>query len=124
MARRQVAADVPEFLEVLVRRALGRLDAEGGVAALAAAALDEVPPLDLFGQGEEGLGARDGAVDQVRRQVVVGHHGEAIAGERCAQLLREPLEIAVVELERDRLDAGQIVGGGVHGGWLLAETLI
>ena len=35
MAGRQLAADVPELLQVEVRRALGGLDPERGVAALA-----------------------------------------------------------------------------------------
>ena len=38
VALRQVAADVPEFLEVVGGRALGRLDPERGVAARPAAA--------------------------------------------------------------------------------------
>src|SRR3982751_1319836 len=52
MACGKIAADVPEFLEVMGGVALGSLDPERGVAARAAAALDEIFALHLFGQSE------------------------------------------------------------------------
>jgi hypothetical protein len=62
VAGRQVAADVPEFLQVVVVGALGGLDAERDVAARPA--LDAgVLALGFLGQGEEGLGVGDGRVD-------------------------------------------------------------
>jgi hypothetical protein len=106
MAGRQVAAHVPEFLQVEVAGALGRLDAERDVAALAALA-DGVLLLDRVGQGEEPLGRVDGRVDLRLVQIVVAEHREAVAAEAVAQGLRETGEIGVVGLERNRRDGGQ-----------------
>lgn len=104
MARGKLAADVPEFLEVEVRRALGGLDAERRVAALAGDARDLVRQLHGFRQGEEGLGVDDGGVDPPLVETVVANHREAVAGERAAERGGEGVEILAVELERDRRD--------------------
>ena len=93
MARRKLAADVPEFLEVEIDRALGGLDPERRVAAGAAAALDLVAALHLVRQSEEGLGLLLGAVDQVGRYAVIGDDREAVALERFPELRGEPFGI-------------------------------
>jgi hypothetical protein len=77
--------------------ALGGLDPERGVAALAGAAGDQIAPLGRLGQGEEGLGAGVGRRDQGGIEPVVGHHGETIALERLAQRPRESVEIPRVK---------------------------
>ncbi len=53
MASGQVAAHVPEFLEVGPGLAFGGLDAERGVTALAGAAFNQVLALDVLRQGEK-----------------------------------------------------------------------
>ena len=88
MARRQVAADVPEFLEVVRSRALGGLDPERRVAARPAAAGDEIFALHLFGQREERLRLLLGAADQRVGDAVVGDDREAVILEAAAELLR------------------------------------
>src|SRR5581483_9894564 len=55
VALRQVAADVPEFLEVMRLVSLGCFDAERRVTARPAAAGDEILALHLLGQREEGF---------------------------------------------------------------------
>ena len=103
VAGRQVAAHVPEFLQVMVGRALGCLDPERDVAALAALA-DHVLSLHVLGQGEEALGGVDGVVDPGLRHVVVGYRREAVSPEAVAERPGEGLEVGVVERERDGLD--------------------
>jgi hypothetical protein len=63
MALGQLPADVPEFLEVGVARALGGLNPERGVAPLPLAAGDREPSLRLLWKGEEGAGVGQGNVD-------------------------------------------------------------
>src|SRR3546814_12674457 len=55
VARGQVAADVPEFLEVDLFRALGDFGPKRRIAARAAAARDVIGALDRLGQREERL---------------------------------------------------------------------
>ena len=74
----KLAPDVPEFLEVRRRPALGGLDPERGIAARPAAAGDEVGALGLLGQREERLGLGLGAVDQILRNPVIAHDRKAI----------------------------------------------
>ena len=104
MPGRQLAADVPEFLQVEVRRALGGLNAKGGVAALPGDAVDLVAALHLVRQGEKGLGVGDGGVDPALVQAVVGDHREAVAGEGAAEGLGKAVEVPGVEAERDGRD--------------------
>src|SRR4051794_9620311 len=101
VARRQVAADVPEFLEVVRLTALGGLDPKRRVAARAAAAGDEVISLHLLGQREERLGLVLGAMDQIVGNAVVGDDRETIFLEASAKLLREAFRVAVRVLERN-----------------------
>ena len=97
-----VLADVPELLEVGVALALGGLDREGGVAALPGAALDQVAPLDRFGQGEKGLRRRDGRLDARRVETVVAQDGEAVALEAGAQPRRERRRVGRLVAAGDR----------------------
>ncbi len=89
VARGQVAADVPEFLEVDFLRALGDFGAERRIAARAAAARDMIGALHLFGQREKFLRLRPGFVDQVGIDAVIGDHRKAEAFERGPEILRE-----------------------------------
>src|SRR3546814_3855866 len=66
VARGQVAADVPEFLEVDLFRALGDFGPERRIAARAAAARDVIGALDRLGQREERLRLGPGFVEQRR----------------------------------------------------------
>src|SRR5204862_5201648 len=79
VAGRQFAADVPELLEVVGGGPLGRLDAEGGVAAGAAAVGQAVFQLHRLGQGEQGVREVLGPFDQLGRNAVVGDDGETEA---------------------------------------------
>src|SRR5690606_22298697 len=61
---RQLAADVPELLEIVMPRALGGLDAERGVSARAAAARQVVAAFFLDGQREEPAKAIQALLDE------------------------------------------------------------
>ena len=74
---RNLAADVPELLEVRILRALRGFDAERRVAARAAAAGHVVLALDVLRQREEPLEHVVRAVDQRLRDAVVADAGEA-----------------------------------------------
>ena len=91
----QIAADVPEFLEVVRRVALGGFDPERGVAARAAGAGDGVAALNLFGEDEERLGLGLGAIDQRLRDAVVGDDREAGIAEAAAEFVGETGRVAV-----------------------------
>ena len=67
----QFSADMPELLQVEVRRALGGFDTEGGVAACAAAALEMKAVLLGFRPGEERLELVEKPVDEFLRDAVV-----------------------------------------------------
>ena len=105
MARRQVAADMPELFQIMQTCALGGFLAEGRIAALAAHARD-VAALDVLGQGEQRLGVVHRQRDPVLVQVGIGDHGKAIALERGTQFARETVEIAAVQPEGNGCDAG------------------
>jgi len=105
MAGRQVAAHVPEFLEIVVVGALGGLDPERDVAARAAFHA-RVLLLGFDGQGEEGLGGVYGGVDAGLIQVIVRQDRETVAFERRAQLLGEAREVLRVKREGNRSDSG------------------
>src|SRR6476620_12326222 len=96
---RQIAADVPELLEVVRLLALGSLDAERCVDAGAAAAWNQIFALHVLGQREEGLGLVFGAVDQLVGNAVVGDDRETIFLEALAQFLREAVGVAVGVLQ-------------------------
>src|SRR3954454_15016237 len=101
MSRREVAADVPEFLEVVRLAALGGLDPERRVAPCSAAARDEVFALHILGQREEGLRFLLCLMDQRVGDAVVGDDREAIFLEALAELLGEGLRVAVGVLQRN-----------------------
>src|SRR6185369_5875250 len=115
---RQVAADVPEFLEVVRLVALGRLDSEWRVAAGAASARNEVFAFHLFGEGEEGLRFHLGAMDKLVRYAVVRDNREAIFFEASPQLLSECIGIAVGVLQGN---GGDIVSSDRSHVFVLAE---
>src|SRR5690606_8413857 len=93
-----LAADVPELLEVEVLGVLGGLHPERGVAARAAAAGHVVLLLGLFRQREEGLERVVGLVDQLLRDAVVADPGEA------------PLAVGGAEVGHEGLAVGGAVG--------------
>src|SRR4051794_23537250 len=101
VAGRQVAADMPEFLEVVRLAALGGFDPERRVAARSAAAGNEILALHLLRQREEGLRLVLGAMDQLVGNAVIGDDREAIFLETTAQLLSETIGIAVGALQRN-----------------------
>src|SRR3546814_4570961 len=68
----QVAADVPEFLQVDLRRALGDFGAERRIAARAAAAGDAIGALRRLGQRKELPGPGPGVVDKRRVDAMIG----------------------------------------------------
>src|SRR3546814_6245862 len=77
--------DLPEFLEVRVRRILGGLDAKGRITPRAACAGDMIASLRLFGQREEGARGGVRAGDQRRVDTVIGDDGETVAFEGFAK---------------------------------------
>ena len=95
VAGRQIAADVPEFLEVVRPAALGGLNAERCVTARAAAAGDDVFALHFLRQREEGLRFLLGLGDQRLRNAVLGDDREAIFLEAAPELLSESIGISV-----------------------------
>ena len=113
VAGRQVAPDVPEFLEVVVGLALGGLDAERRVAALAAHRQLVLELLGL-GQGKEPLAGLHGRVDARLGDAVIGDHRKAEPGEGSAQGLGEGGEVAVELGEGDGRDAGRKGVGLAH----------
>ncbi len=113
VALRQVAADVPEFLQVVRLVSLGRLNSERRVATGAATASDEIFALHLVGQREESLRFLLGAVDQLVRNAVIGDDREAIFLKAVAELLRKALGIAVGVLQGDGRDG--VSGDRSHG---------
>ena len=72
VARRQVASDVPEFLEVVRIVALGGFDPERRIAASAAAARDEILALHVLRQSKKSLRFFLGAMDQLATSWVLG----------------------------------------------------
>src|SRR5689334_16531821 len=91
---RQVAADMPEFLEVVRLQTLGGFDPERSVAARPAATRNEIFALHILGQREEGLCLVLGTVDQRVGNAVIGDDREAIFLEALAQLLSEAVGVA------------------------------
>src|SRR5690606_267404 len=109
---RDLAADVPELLEVGILRALRRLHAERRVAARAAAAGHVVPLLRFFRQREQRLEGGVGLVDPFLRDAVVADAGEAPFAVGGAQLVDEGLAVRV----RGRMGEAADVEGGDSGG--------
>ncbi len=108
MAVRQVATGVPELLQVVVLAALGGLDAEGRVAARAAAARHMPLALHLVRQGEERLGRAQRPVDHRLVQAVVADHREAVPAKRRAEVMGEAVEVPVAPGIRHRLDPAHV----------------
>src|SRR5690606_7163782 len=96
---RDLAADMPELLQVRVARVLGGLDHERRVAARAAAAGHVVLALGLVGEREEAAEGIVGLVHQRLRDAVAADAGEA------------PLAVGRAEFGDEGLAVG--VGGGV-----------
>src|SRR3546814_4804991 len=88
-----LAADVPELLEVEVLGALGGFHAERRVAARAAAAGDVVALLGVFGQREERLEHTVGVVDQRLRDAVVADAGKTPLAVGRAEFVDEGLSV-------------------------------
>ncbi len=80
---------MPEFLEVILARALGDFPPECCVAPLAAIAAGVVAALDVLRQGEEGMGEPPAFLDKASVHAMVAHHGEAELAERVAERLCE-----------------------------------
>jgi len=99
----QIAADMPEFLEVILARALGDLGAEGGVAALATATGDEIGALRVHRQREELPRERPAFCDKIGVHAVVAHHGEAILAEAGADRLGKGIGVERFEREDGNL---------------------
>jgi hypothetical protein len=77
-----------------------------GVAARAAIG-EEVGALFLFGQGEELLGQRPGAGDQIVIDAVILHHGKAELAEALPDVARE---VGGRAGEREDGECGEIHG--------------
>src|SRR5690606_16761055 len=103
---RDLAADVPELLQVEVLAALGGLHPERGVAAGAAAAGHVVPLLHLLREGEELLEGGVGVVDQFRRNAMVADAGKAPLAVGRTELGNEGLAVGVVACDVEGGDTG------------------
>ena len=89
-ARRQIAPDVPEFLEVMRLGVLGDLDPERGIAARTSNRRIVVAALFRFGQGKKLLGQLPGPRDQISIDAEVLDQREAERLEALADILRKP----------------------------------
>ena len=87
MALRQLATDVPEFLEVMDLGILGLFGPERRVSASPAATRRVIRLLHIIGEREEFLGQRLGAIDQVLRDTVIADDRETVLLEAAAQLI-------------------------------------
>ena len=94
VASRQLPSDVPEFLEIMDHGILGTLDAEGRVAARAAAAVNLVGHLGFGRQRKKRARQPFCAVDQILRNGVVSDHRESVFLEAAAELLGNLFERA------------------------------
>jgi hypothetical protein len=90
-------------------RALGDLGLERGVAARAAAALDEIAALLRLGQVEERLGHRPGALDQIGGHAVIATTAKPKRWKDSAELLGEAVGIGLLISERKRRDFSESV---------------
>jgi len=98
-----VAADVPEFLEVVFGRALGDLDPERRVAALAAP-YRFILRFHFDGQRKKLLRQVPGAGDQIGIDPMIGDDGKAEALETAAEILCEALRVMGLHIQRNRPD--------------------
>ena len=101
----QFAARVPELLQIDRLGVPGGLGAERRQAPRAPGARLVIGTLDVFGQGEEGLGVRDRSLDDRLVQTVVRYDGEPVARERGPEVVAEALEVGVVTRHRYGGDA-------------------
>ena len=106
----EFAPDVPEFLQVVVVMALGGLDAERRVAALARAAGHKVGGLGVLRQGEEVLRRLIGPRDKARVQAVVRQNGETVPFERGPQFCGETRLVRACQSQRDGNEGNRIFG--------------
>ena len=104
MAGRQLAPDLPEFLQVMVYGAFRGLDAEGRVTAGAADAGHAIALLEGGILAEELLETAEAAVDGRLRQFVVPDHRESIAFETAREVRDERSRVPRRELVADRFD--------------------
>ncbi len=105
-----LAADMPELLQVEMPGILGGFHAERGIAPRAAAAGHVVLALDLLGQREERLEHIVGRIDLRLRDAVVADAGEAPLAVGRAQFRDEGVAM--------RVETGDVQGRDVrsHGG--------
>jgi hypothetical protein len=89
VAGRQLAPDLPELLEVVVSRSLGRLHAEGRVAPRPADAGHLVAAFRRIILRKESPEAAEAVVDQPLRQLMVGYDGETVTLEAAGETLDE-----------------------------------
>ena len=99
MSRRQLAADVPEFLEIVVRGALGGFDAERRVAARAAAARHPVAEFLGFRKREKPAKALEATIDEllVDPMILDDDEAEFLIGRR--DVLRELGTLGLARIE-------------------------
>ena len=113
MTLRQIAPDVPEFLQVVRHLSLGGFDPEWRVAARTATTRDGVFALRLLGQGEKCFRLLLGALNQVVGNAVVCDDREAVVLEASPELLGEGVGIAVGVVQRNGRDF--VSSDGSHG---------
>ena len=97
----QLAADMPEFLEIVDLGVLGLLRAERRVTARAATAGDVIGALHLVGQSEEILRQGFCPVDQFLRDTVIADDGEAVFAKAAPQVVGNGLERLCQRHNRD-----------------------
>jgi len=109
MTLRQVAAHMPEFLQIVVFMILGGFDPEGGIAPLPAGPGD-VFRFCGFRQGKEGLGIGDRRAQSSFIQAMIRDHRKAVPLKALAELGCKAVEVGLEGREGDRREC---VGGGL-----------
>ena len=102
MARRQVPARMPEFLEVVRAGALGRFNAERGIAPRPGQPRLVILALPRLRPAEEGFEPTEGRLDQFLRQAVIRYHGKAVPGVGPPEGFGEACRIALMKVVADR----------------------
>ncbi len=99
MPRRELPADMPEFLQVDHGGVLRDLGLERRIAPRTAAAGNVVAALLLFRQVEQLPGFGPGAIDQIARNAVIGDDRETETLERSAQRGGKGIRIGCLVIE-------------------------